>query len=178
MKARAGAAKGAAGASRPMQPEAGIAVDPAFEKMPGHLIRRMHQLSVALFEAEMAAAGFDLTPVQFAALAAIARRPGSDQATIAQAIAYDPVTIGGVLQRLEAKGVVRREIAERDRRARRLAIEPAGQALLERAGPVVRALQDRIVAGLDGAERVMLAALLEKALAAAPDRPRAIPRAE
>lgn len=143
-----------------------------FQGLAGHLIRRMHQLSVALFEAEMTTAGFDLTPVQFAALVTIAGNPGRDQASIAQAIAYDPVTIGGVLQRLEAKGYLRRDVAERDRRARRLVIEPAGQAILSGAKPVVLAMQDRLVAGLDEDERATLLRLLAKALAAAPDRPR------
>ena len=40
--------------------------------MPGHLIRRAQQISTALFAEECAA--FDLTSVQYAALAAIRRR--------------------------------------------------------------------------------------------------------
>ncbi|HRE22051.1 MAG TPA: MarR family transcriptional regulator, partial [Rhabdaerophilum sp.] len=77
--------------------------------MPGHLIRRMHQAAVAIFDNEVRAAGADLTPVQFAAMMKIAAEPGIDQASVAQAIAYDRVTIGGVVDRLEAKGLVRRE---------------------------------------------------------------------
>ena len=36
--------------------------------MPGHLIRRLHQLSTATFSEQMKAAGIDMTSVQFAAL--------------------------------------------------------------------------------------------------------------
>jgi hypothetical protein len=43
--------------------------------MPGHLARRFQQIAVAVFLAEVEAAGFDLTPVQYAALAAIAAPP-------------------------------------------------------------------------------------------------------
>ena len=44
------------------------AMDSVYE-MPGHLIRRAHQLSTAIFAEECAE--FDLTPVQYAALEAI-----------------------------------------------------------------------------------------------------------
>ena len=39
---------------------------PAAHGMPGHLIRRLHQLSTQCFANRMRAAGFDVTPVQFA----------------------------------------------------------------------------------------------------------------
>lgn len=51
--------------------------------MPGHLARRFQQIAVAVFLAEVEAAGFDLTPVQYAALAAIAANPSIDQITLA-----------------------------------------------------------------------------------------------
>lgn len=133
--------------------------------MPGHLIRRMQQASVAIFDNEVRAAGFDLTPVQFAAMMKIASEPGIDQASVAQAIAYDRVTIGGVVDRLEAKGFVRREIDRRDRRARRLYLEPKGKTALEHVRPIVREAQGKILAGLDGTERETLTTLLRKALA-------------
>ena len=86
--------------------------------MPGHLIRRMQQASLAIFDTEMARAGCDLTSVQYAALVAIAAQPGLDQATLASVIAFDRVTTGGVIDRLEAKGDVRREMPSDDRRSR------------------------------------------------------------
>jgi hypothetical protein len=36
-------------------------------EMPGHLARRFQQIAVAVFLAEVEEAGFDLTPVQYAA---------------------------------------------------------------------------------------------------------------
>ncbi|MCB2070356.1 MAG: MarR family transcriptional regulator, partial [Ottowia sp.] len=76
--------------------------------MAGHLIRRLHQQSTQIFVQRTQAAGFDLTPVQFAALDAIRAYPATDQATVAEMIAYDRATIGGVIDRLEQKGWVRR----------------------------------------------------------------------
>lgn len=147
--------------------------------MPGHLIRRMHQISVSVFAEAMAAAGEDATPVQFAALSAIAAHPGIDQATLAGAIAYDRATIGGVVDRLAQKGLVAREVSSRDRRARVLTLTRAGEAALARLTPLVAALQDDILGGLDATERETLLSLLRKAAATGNARSRAplqIPR--
>ena len=137
--------------------------------MPGHLIRRMHQASQAIFDIEIAKAGYDLTSVQFAALSVIATNPGLDQATVASSIAFDRVTTGGVIDRLETKGLVRREIAKGDRRSRRLHLEPAGVVVLEGVTPVVQRVQEAMLAGLSQKDRSTLLRLLTKALQAVGD---------
>src|SRR5207237_890511 len=76
--------------------------------MPGHLARRFQQIAVAVFLAEVGEAGFDLTPVQYAALATIKSNPGLDQVTLAGLIAYDRTTITGVVDRLVQKGLLLR----------------------------------------------------------------------
>ena len=68
--------------------------------MLGHLIRRAHQASTALFAEECA--GLDLASVQFAALVAIKADPDVDATRLPALIAFDRSTIGGVLERLEA----------------------------------------------------------------------------
>ena len=132
--------------------------------MPGHLIRRMHQASQAIFDAEVNAAGFDLTPVQFAALTMIDAIPGLDQASLATAISFDRATTGGVIDRLEAKGLVRREIDQTDRRMRRLHLELAGKAVLSVATPIVKRVQKVMLRGLTAKEQEVLLLLLHKAL--------------
>jgi MarR family transcriptional regulator, temperature-dependent positive regulator of motility len=132
--------------------------------MPGHLIRRMHQASQAIFDSEVGAAGIDLTSVQFAALTMIAANPGIDQARLAAAIAFDRATTGGVIDRLEVKGFVRREIDKADRRARRLHLEAAGVTTLQSATPVVRRIQTLMLRNLSDKEQVTLLRLLAKAV--------------
>jgi DNA-binding MarR family transcriptional regulator len=141
--------------------------------MAGHLVRRLNQISVAIFADRMAAAGVELTPVQFAALSAIDARPGIAQAALAGAIAYDQTTLGGVIDRLEQKGFVAREVSPTDRRARVLTVTGAGQALLAQVRPVVRDLQSDILSGLDEAETAQLLALLKKTTDAGNDKSRA-----
>ncbi|MFZ1815895.1 MAG: MarR family winged helix-turn-helix transcriptional regulator [Rhizobiaceae bacterium] len=133
-----------------------------FHDMPGHLIRRLHQISLSVFAERTAAAGFDLTPVQYAALNAISIAPGMDQATLAGTIAYDRATIGGVVDRLVAKGLVARQTSKRDRRARELVITGDGADILSGVSPVVEALQTTILAGLNSQEQAQFTALLQK----------------
>lgn len=130
-----------------------------FHAMPGHLIRRLNQIAVSVFQEHMQALGLELTPVQFAALQALAAHPGIDQATLSSLIAYDRATIGGVVDRLEGKGLVSRRISPRDRRARELRLTSAGAALLQRAQPEVEALQNDILDGLSECERAQFLSL-------------------
>lgn len=133
-------------------------------EMAGHLIRRLHQQSTQIFQAKMQAAGLDMTSVQFAALDAIAQQPGIDQATLAATISFDRATIGGVVDRLEAKGLVQREVSEGDRRARQLNLTREGKKLLGATRSVVEALQTEILAPLSRAERRVFVQLANKAL--------------
>jgi MarR family transcriptional regulator, temperature-dependent positive regulator of motility len=132
--------------------------------MAGHLIRRLHQQSTQVFQAQTQAAGFDLTSVQFAALDAIEGEPGVDQARLAEAISFDRATIGGVIDRLEQKGLVRRAVSASDRRARVLQLTPEGHALLSAVRPVVEDLQRDILSALSPQEQDRLLALAKKAL--------------
>jgi DNA-binding MarR family transcriptional regulator len=133
-------------------------------EMAGHLIRRLHQRSTQIFQAQTQAAGFDLTSVQFAALDAIARQPGIDQASLAATIGFDRATIGGVIDRLEHKGLVQRVVSAQDRRARQLHVTPEGKQLLVASRPVVEALQADILAPLSPAQRAAFLRLAQKAL--------------
>jgi DNA-binding MarR family transcriptional regulator len=133
-------------------------------EMAGHLIRRLHQQSTQVFQARMQAAGFELTSVQFAALDAIAQQPGIDQASLAATISFDRATIGGVIDRLELKGLAQRAVSAEDRRARRLHLTPEGKRLLKACRPMVEALQAEILAPLSPKEQAAFLALAHKAL--------------
>ena len=133
-------------------------------KMAGHLIRRLHQQSMQVFQTQTQAAGLDLTSVQFAALDTIDHNPGVDQATLAAAISFDRATIGGVIDRLERKGLVQRVVSPQDRRARLLHLTTKGENLLASCRPVVSSLQADILAALSPQEREDFLSLAHKAL--------------
>lgn len=130
--------------------------------MPGHLIRRLQQISTSVFADRMRRLGHDLTAPQFATLAVLSRAPGIDQATLAGLIAHDRPTIGGVVERLEAKGLVIRRQNEKDRRAKVLVLSDTGSALLAALLPDVRDIQPDILPGLSDAERIEFIRLASK----------------
>ena len=133
-------------------------------EMAGHLIRRLNQNSTQVFSVQMQAAGYDLTPVQFAAMSAIANSPGIDQAGVAAEIAYDRATIGGVIDRLEQKGYITRTVSKRDRRAREVSLSDEGIQVLEKILPVVVELQKGILPGLNAEEQAIFLKLANKAI--------------
>src|SRR3954451_4900728 len=131
-------------------------------ELPGHLARRFQQIAVAVFLAEVGEAGFDLTPVQYAALAAIRTNPGIDQVTLAGLIAYDRTTITGVVDRLVQKGLLVRQASSRDRRARLLQISDQGRRTLVEIEPAVAAAQSIMLRGLTADEADTFMRLLRK----------------
>lgn len=135
--------------------------------LPGHLIRRLHQVATKVFQQHMKESGFDLTPIQFSALDALAALPGIDQARLAKTIGKDKATIGAVVDRLAAKGLITREVSPRDKRARVLVLSAAGARLVTEVTPRVTALQREILPGLTAAEYDQFVALAAKATHAA-----------
>ena len=148
------------------------------DEMPGHLARRFQQIAVAVFLAEVEQAGYDLTPVQYAALAAVGSNPGVDQVTLAGLIAFDRTTITGVVDRLVTKRLITRRESRRDRRARELTITAAGRQTLRGIAPAVEAAQRTMLRGLTDREANELLRLLQKAIAAGNQLSRAPRQAE
>ena len=126
--------------------------------MPGHAIRRAQQIAVAIFMEECA--GFDLTPVQYAALVAIGENQGIDATRLSALIAFDRSTLGNVLERLETRGLLTRYSLPEDKRIKRLKLTANGRTVIGRAEKAVRRAQDRILAPLPPKDREKLMQLL------------------
>lgn len=121
------------------------------DAMPGHGIRRLQQVAVALFMQEAAASG--ATPVQYAVLQTLADRPGIDQRTLARSVSLDTSTIAGVVDRLEARGALTRNLSPQDRRVRLLHLTADGEALRAALLPAMLRAQQRMLEPLPAAER-------------------------
>jgi DNA-binding MarR family transcriptional regulator len=131
------------------RPTATPAID--IHDLPGHYIRRLQQIAVAVFLQECHATG--VTPVQFGAMQTVANQPGIDQRTLASAVGLDTSTIAGVVDRLEARGLMIRLPCAEDRRVRLLHLTPAGATLLAETVPGMLRAQERILAPLGKADR-------------------------
>jgi len=131
-----------------------------FQHAPGYLIRRAHQLAVAVFMEETA--DYDVTPVQFAILNSLIDTPGEDQVTLSGRVAFDAATSGSVIGRLEAKGWIRREPDVQDKRRKLLWVTPEGEKAVARMKRAVSRAQARILGTLDEQESAQLLHLLGK----------------
>jgi len=127
--------------------------------MPGHLIRRLQQISFALFLEQTEQ--FDITPVQYAALFAINNHPGLDQTALCHIIALDRSTIGDVMGRLEKKKLIKRRNGAVDRRTKSLFLTPLGRRLVRDIAPAVHATQRLIVEPLTSSQRNAFMAMLK-----------------
>jgi MarR family transcriptional regulator, lower aerobic nicotinate degradation pathway regulator len=134
------------------------------DDLPGHLIRRLQQIAVALFLQETEPLG--LTPVQYAALQAVASTPGTDQRTLARTIGLDTSTTGGVIDRLETRGLLLRNANPDDRRVRLLTLTAAGHTLLTDATPAMLRAQQRILEPLPQAEQTEFMRMLRAVVTA------------
>src|ERR1700747_2800967 len=105
-----------------------LTMDAVYTK-PGYLFRRIQQIAVAIFMEECG--DFDLTPVQYAALVAIQTHPGIDATRLSAVIAFDRSTLGSVIERLQAKGLIEREPASDDKRVKLLYLTRSGAKLLQ-----------------------------------------------
>src|SRR5262245_32344616 len=114
----------------------------ALYSKPGHLIRRLQQIAVAIFMEETA--GFDVTPVQYAALIAVRDHPDVDVTRLSALIAFDRSTLGNVVARLQAKGWIERRPTSTDKRIKLLRITSGGQQLLSALEPAVGRAQTRM----------------------------------
>ena len=86
-------------------------------------------------------------------LSALDGGPARTQAALAQAIGADKTRIIGVLDELQRAGLITREADPRDRRARLLAITPAGHQVRAAAQAEIQANEDRLLAALPAADR-------------------------
>jgi DNA-binding MarR family transcriptional regulator len=130
----------------------------ALYRSAGHLIRRAHQLHDTVFGEVVAR--FDITSPQYAALLAIAEFPGLEQGALSELIAYDRSTIGGLIDRLEGKDLVRRTIGARDRRTRLLSLTPAGATMLRKLRQQTPLVQQRLLSPLSPSERELFLEML------------------
>lgn len=132
----------------------------AIDNQPGYYIRRLHQISVAIFLQQTEA--FGITPVQFAALQTVGNSPQIDQRTLARTVGLDTSTIAGVIDRLESRGLLVRGASADDRRVRQLTLTDAARQLLAEVAPAMLKAQQLILEPLVQEEQVEFIRLLRQ----------------
>ena len=134
------------------------------ENAVGFVLWRVVHRYLRAIDRGLAAAGLDLTHLQFETLiqASWLGRSGeaATQAELARFGDIQPMQVSHMLKTLEAKGLVHRPRDPSDVRTKRIEVTPAGLEALRRALPVVIDVQRRLF-GAEGAPGgVLLDALL------------------
>jgi len=93
-------------------------------------------------------------------LSHLAREPAATQLALARSIRYDKTRLIGLLDELEAAGLLVRERDPSDRRARVVTLTAAGRSLQAAAQADIRAMEAELLADLDPRARTQLVAAL------------------
>jgi len=93
---------------------------------PGFLVRRRHQIHVAMFLEECAE--FNVTPAQFGLLTILQDVPGVGQAILGAEVGIDRTNVADVLARLEKRNFIKRVTNPKDCRMRLVTITKKGAA--------------------------------------------------
>lgn len=104
----------------------------------------------------------DVSPPQFGALILIEANPGISQSAVAAALRFDRSTLVQIVDRLEERGLVVREIAARDRRSHALRLTAEGAALLPELKRVALEHENEMAHALTPDEKRTLLRLLAR----------------
>jgi DNA-binding MarR family transcriptional regulator len=142
----------------------GQAKPPAPERLharPGFLLRRAHQISVALFLEE--AGAWSITTSQYGALLVLAQADGElDIVGLGRRLGMDRSTTALVVSKLEAAGWVAMQTNPIDRRRKALTLTPAGRATLETLSGPARSARERLLSAFTPEEAEQFLGLLRK----------------
>jgi MarR family transcriptional regulator, lower aerobic nicotinate degradation pathway regulator len=118
---------------------------------PGFLIRRLHQLHYALFLEETR--GYDITPVQYSLMTALAARGELEQSNLALEIGLERSSVAEVVPRMQRRGLVSRCRSLEDGRVKLIRLTRKGAALLRRMASAVERAHDRTIDRLEVPDR-------------------------
>lgn len=127
--------------------------EPEFKKEDSisFLIHEVARMFKRRFEDEARSHGITLP--QWRALAEISHNTGISQVALAGCIDTDPMTLSGILDRLEKRGLIERYTDPNDSRAKLARMTRAGRQLVDAARSVGREMYENALVGLSAEQR-------------------------
>lgn len=107
---------------------------------------------------------FGLTPFHWLVLCCLWQEDGLPTSSIGDKLQQVGGTLTGVLDRMEERGLVRRERDTRDRRIWRIWLTDSGTELQQVLPPLVANIRDRAVEGISEADRELFSQLIDIAI--------------
>lgn len=127
---------------------------------PGFLVRRLHQIHVAMFLDAMSEE--NITPIQYGLLSILLDRPGLDQLSLARQLGIDRANVGDVLNRLEQRKLVTRVVDPSDKRRKICLPTRDGVAFARKYYDNMARSQERLLEPLSAQERKTFISLLRR----------------
>ncbi len=127
---------------------------------PGYLVRRLHQIHVAMFISHVADG--EVTPIQYGLLSILVNRPNIDQFTIGEELGLDRANVADILKRLEVRKLVTRVVDPANRRRKLCLATARGAEFVKRYHQDMQASQRRLLSPLAPSERAVFMDLLAR----------------
>ncbi len=134
-------------------------------KRPGFLIRRLQQISVAIFISECADAQLDITPVQWGILSMLSESPGVGQIEISEELGLDRSNVANVVDRLVTRGWLKQKISPADQRKKAITVTKAGEKVMGELEGIAQRFQRKLLNPLSESEREIFIGLLTRLVA-------------
>ncbi|MCW5623705.1 MAG: MarR family transcriptional regulator [Burkholderiales bacterium] len=145
---------------KPRSAAQGASAEAPLTARPGFLLRRLHQIHVALFLEECAE--FGITPVQYSVMTVLTVQGTLDQAALAREVGIDRANATDVVRRLEERDLLSRTSGDHDNRVKLCTLTAVGVALTQRMQAAVERAHERTVEGLPPRERKAFLASLQR----------------
>lgn len=129
----------------------------------GYRIKLLSMLLSRTFQERLDPYG--LTPFHWVVLCCLWQEDGLATSSIGERLQQVGGTLTGVLDRMEERGLVRRERDTRDRRIWRIWLTEAGKDLEQVLPPIAREIREQAMAGMSESERELFSRLIDQAIA-------------
>ena len=129
---------------------------------PGFLVRRLHQIHMAIFLKECATE--QVTPIQWGILTIVGATPGAGHVEIADELGLDRSNVANVVDRLTRRGLLKQAVSKADRRKKSVHITPAGRKLVKSFEAKAHRAQRKLLEMLSKEERNTFVTLLQRVI--------------
>lgn len=129
----------------------------------GFLVTDVARLMRQAFDHQIGAAGLGLTPGEARTLSHAARTGPVRQSALAEHMGVEAMTLSGYLDRLEARGLVRRTVDPADRRAKLVHLTDAARDVLARIYEIAPRARLKVEAAMTPEEWATFQSLLKRA---------------
>ncbi|MBD2461619.1 MarR family transcriptional regulator [Oscillatoria sp. FACHB-1407] len=129
----------------------------------GYRIKLLSQLFARRFQERLEP--FGLTPFHWVVLCCLWEENGLPTSSIGDRLQQVGGTLTGVLDRMEERGLIRRERDRQDRRIWRIWLTPAGEQLKRVLPPIALEIRESALQGISESDRQLMSQLVDRLIA-------------